>query len=198
MNISGGNSSANNKAVGNLGSPSGAKCFALVATSKSHGFISRVNSLQTLVEMNREVAHLSSSFFHPVGEKTPQNYFLGANVEVGTKLQLGAESVIGEGCQVGDEAMIRRSIVGKNCKIGAKVKIVNSLIMDDVVLEGNISITNAIVCSGARLVNCTLNKAMVGYHVTLEKDNLTETAHLHDSLMDDDNAGGELSGDILI
>ena len=148
--------------------------------------------------MNREVAHLSSSFFHPRGEKTPQNYFLGAGVEVGTKLQLGAESVIGNGCQVGDEAMIRRSIVGKNCKIGPKVKIVNSLVMDDVVLEGNISITNTIVCSGAHLVSCTLNKAMVGYHVRLEKENLTEEAHLHDSMMDDDNAGGELSGDILI
>jgi NDP-sugar pyrophosphorylase family protein len=99
MNISGGNKDRNEKAVGNLGSPSGAKCFALVATAKSHGFIGRVSSLQTLVEMNREIAHLSSSFFRPRGEKTPQNYFVGEGVEIGNKPQLGAESVVGDGCQ---------------------------------------------------------------------------------------------------
>mmetsp|Transcript_36212 Transcript_36212/g.56730 ORF Transcript_36212/g.56730 Transcript_36212/m.56730 type:complete len:509 (-) Transcript_36212:36-1562(-) len=199
MDISGGNKDGKNKAVGNLGSPSGAKCFALIARGKSHGFISRVNSLQTLVEMNREVAHLSSSFFHPRGEKTPQNYFVGVGVEIGNKPQLGAESVIGDGSQVGDEGMIRRSIIGKNCKIGPKVKVVNSFVMDDVVLEGNTSISNTIVCSGAQLVSCTLNKAMVGYHVKLEKEKMEEEAHLDDSLMDGEGeSGGPSSSDILI
>mmetsp|Transcript_26259 Transcript_26259/g.36531 ORF Transcript_26259/g.36531 Transcript_26259/m.36531 type:complete len:500 (+) Transcript_26259:350-1849(+) len=129
-----------------LGDQKGVKCFARVVGRNTDGYIGQVKTIQDLVDINRDFAHLSSTFFRPVGSLTEQKTFIGENVVLGTKVQIGAESVVGDETEVGDDVTIRRSVIGSNCRIGSKVKIINSLVMDGVVLEGQkTSITNCII-----------------------------------------------------
>ena len=47
-------------------------------------------------------------------------------------LQVGQDSMVGEGSTIGEKVSVKRSIIGKHCTIGDKVKILNCVIMDHV------------------------------------------------------------------
>ncbi len=44
------------------------------------------------------------------------------------------QSVIGEGCEVGDKVTMKQCSVGAGCRIGAKTKLNNCILMDGAVV----------------------------------------------------------------
>ena len=141
------------------------KCFVLVATKESHGYIGRMTSLQGYADVCRDLASGAVPIFAPIGKRTDTNAILGSDVTIGNKVQIGSESAVGCGTTIGDEAIIRRTTIGKGCNIGAKVKLMNSIVMDGVTIDGVSSLTNVIVCDSASLTGVTLSNCIVEAHV---------------------------------
>jgi len=52
-----------------------------------------------------------------------------------TILQVGPESMIGEGSKIGERCSVKKSSVGAHCIVGKNVKLVNTVVMDYVVIE---------------------------------------------------------------
>eukprot|EP00892_Ulva_mutabilis_P010449 jgi/Ulvmu1/7777/UM004_0006.1 len=113
-------------------------CSAYMASPEQ--LCRRVNTLQSLLEVNREMAS-SEAGQHIIGTVE----MLHPTVERGNKAVVGAGCLVAQATSIGDRTSIKRSVVGASCKIGANVKIWNSLIMDEVVISDNALIQNSVI-----------------------------------------------------
>lgn len=110
-------------------------CFGVF----TNNFCCRVNTIQTLMEQNREIPRLAISdptFLYRPHEPyvQKQRSFISDNSEVGQKSTIAADSVVGSGTVFGEKVCVKQSNLGMNCKVGNNVKITNSLILEDVVI----------------------------------------------------------------
>ena len=53
-------------------------------------------------------------------------------------IQIGTESLVGEGVTLGEKVSIKWSVIGSHCKIGERAKVTNCVIMDHVVIENGL------------------------------------------------------------
>ena len=72
--------------------------------------------------------------------------------------------MLGEGTQIGEKALIKRSVIGKNCKIGDKAKITNSILMDNCIVGENVTVHGSILCSNCKISpKSELKDCLIGY-----------------------------------
>lgn len=113
-------------------------CFAFV---QADGFCFRANNPTIFAEVNRQIT----------GKIMP-HYQRERTVSLtGKSNQVSSDSLIGEGTQIGEKTLVKRSILGKNCTIGEKSKITSSILMDNVKIGDGVIIHGSIVCSNSNL-----------------------------------------------
>lgn len=121
----------------------------------------RANTLTSYLEVNLEVAR--GAIKQP-GAVPP------SKGEVGGRSGFGAECVRGEGVELGQQTVVKRSVIGDHCRIGANVKLANCVVMDHVQLGDRVNATNCIICSNAEVrQGATLKDCRVGAAFTVEE-----------------------------
>lgn len=65
---------------------------------------------------------------------------------------VGADSLVGQDCELGEKTNVKRTVIGDRCTIGKRVKLTGCLILDDVVIGDD-----------TQLENC-----IIGHHVTIQ------------------------------
>lgn len=110
----------------------------------------RANTLPVYMEANRHF--LKSQARDSAGRLAAPKEKTAANV--------GVDSMVGEGTQLGEKTNVKRSVVGANCTIGKRVKLTGSIILDNTVIEDDVQLENtivghdAVIHSKSRLTNC--------------------------------------------
>lgn len=110
----------------------------------------RANNLPVYLEANRHYLKLQAR--DNAGKSSGPKDKAAANV--------GADSMVGEGSQLGEKTNVKRTVVGANCIIGKRVKLTGSVIFDNTVIEDDVQLENCIVGhdvsirSKSRLTNC--------------------------------------------
>jgi translation initiation factor eIF-2B subunit gamma len=127
--------------------------FTLAATS----YCLRANSICSYLLANRTLAK------HHQGIRVP------ASCDIAPKSQIGADSIIGEHCRLGEKSTVKKSVVGSHVIIGTNVKITNSVILDNCVVEDGVKIDGCII-SGRVVVKekANLKKCEVAGLFTVE------------------------------
>jgi len=145
-------SSAPERSVDELG------CFAYVMTD---GFCARVNTINSYLEVNKEVATGNTGYL-PF-EKPGKNNFIHETALIDPKTQIAAECVVGESTTIAERCGVMKSTIGKHCKIGNNVKIRNSIIMDYVTIMEGCTIQNSIICNRVYMKEkCSIQDCQVG------------------------------------
>mmetsp|Transcript_21017 Transcript_21017/g.31262 ORF Transcript_21017/g.31262 Transcript_21017/m.31262 type:complete len:531 (-) Transcript_21017:45-1637(-) len=131
-----------------------AKCFAYIL-QREDGRASRANTIQSYVDMNRDIAKLPKKLYPsyaPWEALGPRKFnYLSKSAQISKKTQVGDSCVIGDKTVVGDRCSVKRSVVGKNCKISNRVKLVSSVIMDNVVIQEGVVVQGSVICSNTVL-----------------------------------------------
>jgi mannose-1-phosphate guanylyltransferase len=93
--------------------------------------------------------------------------------EAGAGGQIDLPVVIGEGCEIADDAVIGcRVVLGRGVKIGSGVRIEDSVLMEGVSVGAETHITGTIVSAHAVIgAHCHLSGVMVGHKVTMGDGN---------------------------
>ena len=92
------------------------------------------------------------------------------------KVQIGADSLLGDGCKIGDRCSIKRSVIGSNCIIGKNVKVADSVIMDYVTIEDSAKIEGCILSRSVKiqekslLKECEVGGGQIVPHDTIGKN----------------------------
>ena len=158
----------------------------LTHLSRVKRYCHRVSTLAAYAEANRdatgEASHLSThlkSYSSEVGAKgSVDSYVEDASVEMGQKTAVGAGSVVGTGCRLGDKCSVKKATIGMHCVIGSGVKISNSVIWNHVSIGDGCIIQNSIVCSNvsveehANIRDCYIGSS---YVVSAGADHREET-----------------------
>jgi len=131
------------------------------------GLCTRVNTIQSYVDANREIPKGTSKYV-PL-ERLGKNNYIHDSAVVDPKTQVGPECVVGEGTTIGEKCSIKKSNIGKHCKIGNNSKIANSIVMDHVIIQDNCSIQNSVLCSNVHMANnCSVKDCQVGLSYSFE------------------------------
>ncbi|CAE7567997.1 EIF2B3, partial [Symbiodinium microadriaticum] len=78
------------------------------------------------------------------------------------------QSVIGEGCVLGEKITIKNSAIGSDCKIAAKSKINSCVIMGHVEIGEGCTIQNSVISEGTVIgSNCNINECFTGRRVCI-------------------------------
>lgn len=116
----------------------------------SQAYFFRSNNLPVLMEANRHFMKLQSQTSKPL----PQKEKPLANI--------GADSIIGDNCEIGEKTNVKRTVLGNNCTIGKRVKLTGCLIFNDVTIGDDVQLENCIIGHHAtiqnklRLTNCNV------------------------------------------
>jgi len=137
-------------------------CFAYIM---KEGICFRVNTLQSFMDANRELAKGEHGYVP--NEKPGRQNFIDEAAVIDPKTQVGPECVVGAKTIIGERCSVKKSNIGKNCKIGHNVKIVNSVLMDGITIADKSIIQNSIICNNviidadSDIKDCQVG---VGYH----------------------------------
>lgn len=95
---------------------------------KVDGFCGRANTLPAYSDANKQILKgVCASFI--TGPK------VHPDTGIDPKAQVGPDSIVGHGSQIGEKTSVKRSVIGQHCHIGKNVKIANCVIMDYVTVE---------------------------------------------------------------
>ncbi|KAG5182371.1 eukaryotic translation initiation factor 2B gamma subunit [Tribonema minus] len=73
------------------------------------------------------------------------------------------QTLIGEGCTVGEKVTCKSSVIGRGCTIGARCKINNCVVMEGARIGEACTIQNSVICANAGVGDgCNLNDCQVG------------------------------------
>jgi len=134
-------------------------CYAHVMSS---GYCMRANTIQSYMEMNRDIARAASKFLP--WEQRGKNNFVHESASVHPQTQIGADCVVGQGSKIGERCSVKKSIIGKHCHIGDNVKITNSILMDHVIIGSNCNITDSIICDNVHMKeSCNVKDSQMGF-----------------------------------
>jgi translation initiation factor eIF-2B subunit epsilon len=153
----------------------GKKFFARVVTDE---FAARVMDPRTYAGVSRAI--LQRWVFPMVPDANylgefPSDYaylrgmrYKDANVTLSRTSKFGRESILGNGTNVGDGAVIELSAIGRGCVIGKNARVAGSFLWSNVVVEDGAVVENAILCDnvvvrrGARISEgCVLSFGVV-------------------------------------
>lgn len=87
----------------------------------------RANTLPAWVEINRHLVRFQSP-----SDRLPMTIEYPPNTQ---SVQIGADSMVGEGTKLGEKCLVKKSVVGAHCVLGKGVKIVNSILLDYCIIE---------------------------------------------------------------
>ncbi|XP_048845491.1 translation initiation factor eIF-2B subunit gamma [Brienomyrus brachyistius] len=139
------------------------------------GVCYRVNTLAAYIEANRSASKLlEEPAVHPSAVVSEQG-------------QVGADSIVGAFCQIGDKTSIKRSTIGASSTIKEKVKVTNSIIMSGVTIEDGCNIQGSVICSqavigrGADIKYCLVGS---GQRIEAEAERTNEVIVGTDQLME--------------
>lgn len=124
----------------------------------------RSNNLSTYLESNRYMLKLHQENGLTA---TAHGSHKTASGNSQTSGAVGADSLVGEKCALGDKSSIKKSVVGNNCKIGKKCRIVGSIIFDNVEIDDECHIENCIIGKNvkiekkSKLTNCNVQSKYI-------------------------------------
>lgn len=110
----------------------------------------RSNNLPVLMEANRHYMKLQSQTSKPL----PQKEKPLANI--------GADSIIGDNCEIGEKTNVKRTVLGNNCTVGKRAKLTGCLVFNDVTIGDDVQLENCIIGhhvtinNKLRLTNCNV------------------------------------------
>lgn len=146
--------------------PSSFKCFAYTLES---GYCARSNTIQSFVDLNRDVAAGLNDYRPWVGRSQTQpeenNVYadLTATIE---GAQLGNGIVIDSGSSLRN-CEVDKSVIGRGCTISPGAVIRGSVIMDRVTIGPGVTIEGSVVCSDARVAKpdgqISISNCVIGY-----------------------------------
>ncbi|KAJ7540169.1 hypothetical protein O6H91_10G003800 [Diphasiastrum complanatum] len=139
-------------------------------------YCSRVNSIQTYGDINRD--QVAGELVFLTGYTVSnQNNVIHPTAEIGSKTTVGPQCMVGDGSKLGDKCSVKKSIVGRHCRIGSNVKIINSVVMNHVTVEDGCLIQGSVICSNvhlqerANLKDCQVG---AGYIITANSEHKAE------------------------
>mmetsp|Transcript_31957 Transcript_31957/g.38630 ORF Transcript_31957/g.38630 Transcript_31957/m.38630 type:complete len:449 (-) Transcript_31957:231-1577(-) len=136
-------------------------------------YCSRVNTLQTYAEANREVVSTGgggASSLLGVKLSTYEN-IVHPTAKLGNRSTVGAHCIVGEHCELGDKCSIKRTVLGKNCIVGNNVKVIDSVIGDNVTLADGCHVQSSVICANAELrEKCKLRDCQVAQGFTVGQE----------------------------
>lgn len=116
-------------------------CTSIVVGPKTDGIqhCSRANTLGTYLDTNLKLAKADHASFlsgrDAASSATTPNTRQRSLSEVSAKTQIGGDSLVGDGCRIGDRCSVKRSVIGPHCTIGKNVKISDSVVMEHCTIE---------------------------------------------------------------
>jgi translation initiation factor eIF-2B subunit gamma len=111
----------------------------------------RASDLQSLAEVNRDVADPATALHLSGLKATKYDNIVAASTTMGSKCVVGAACLVGENGVLGDKSSIKRSVLGNGVRVGANSKVVNSILMDGVEIGENCSVQNSLLAAGVTL-----------------------------------------------
>lgn len=111
--------------------------------------------------------------------KAPEaTIYMGQNVKADESARFEGLVVLGDGCVIEKEAVIKNSVLAKGCRVGEKTSVENSIFWEDVQIGKNCDLVNAVLCnsvkfgSGAKAEHGVIiaEGTEVGRQVIFEKD----------------------------
>eukprot|EP01112_Ceratiomyxa_fruticulosa_P007279 TRINITY_DN1883_c0_g1_i1.p1 TRINITY_DN1883_c0_g1~~TRINITY_DN1883_c0_g1_i1.p1 ORF type:complete len:506 (-),score=62.37 TRINITY_DN1883_c0_g1_i1:43-1560(-) len=135
-------------------------CFVFVIGGE--GYCARANTLQSYMEINRDIARNAAAILRP-WEKPGKNNYIHESAQIHPMTQIGADCVVGAQSKIGARCGVKKSIIGRHCQIADNVKISNSVIMDRVTIGEGCNITDAIICDDVVLKeSCQIKDSQIG------------------------------------
>lgn len=125
----------------------------------SGGYAARVRDMRTYDSVSRDVIHRWTfpmvpevNLFAPTTYKfNRHNIYREDNVQLVRTAKLLEDTVVGAGCTLGANSVVKSTVLGRNCSIGANVSISDSYIFGDCIIEDGVEVERAIICNGAHL-----------------------------------------------
>ncbi len=123
-------------------------------------YAARVKCLRTYDAVSKDVIH---RWTYPL---VPDHNFLTASsyklyrdmvykesdVKIDRSAIIAADSVIGEGTEIAEGAVIKASVIGRNCKIGARTVIEGSFLWDGAVVEEACRVERSILAKDSKVL----------------------------------------------
>ncbi|THV07882.1 UDP-3-O-glucosamine N-acyltransferase [Dendrothele bispora CBS 962.96] len=116
--------------------------IGIVIHQAEDGFATRVNTIHSLLDMNRRV--LSQTTYSPPSD--PKSRSL-----IDQKAQISSDTIVGDSTQVSERTTIKKSVIGKHCVIGKMVKIVGCVLLDHCVVEDGAKLDGCILGRGTKV-----------------------------------------------
>ena len=116
--------------------------------SIGEGQLFRVKNVVAYLEANRQVIFFSFAFAQLSFVRFEKASTLISSLtseDISWKdrldqVQISADCVIAEGCEIGKKSLVKRTIIGKNCRIEEKCKLTNCVLLDHVhIKEGSVN-----------------------------------------------------------
>ncbi|SCU95751.1 LAMI_0F03620g1_1 [Lachancea mirantina] len=153
------------------------------------GAFIRSNSLTAYTEANRYILRIKSSVMQ-------SQQITGTNI--------GADSIVGPNCIVGERTSVKLSVLGRDTKIGKRCRIVGSVVLDGAIIDDESILENVIVGPAtqigkkSRLTNSYIEGSYIVSPKTVLKgetlthihlDEILTSEEMTDSTDDDESSG---------
>ncbi|VDK39050.1 unnamed protein product [Taenia asiatica] len=98
------------------------------------------------------------------------------------------DTILGEGCNLANGALIRSSIICANCTVGQGTRLFSSVLLSGVVVGSGCKITNCVIGEGVTIDdNCTLKECTVAAHQRIPARSTMQSENMGFSEIDFDN-----------
>ncbi|PVU95786.1 hypothetical protein BB559_002610 [Furculomyces boomerangus] len=112
---------------------------SVLAYVRRGGIGGRANNINRYCDLNRVISKL-----HTFERISP-------SAEIGSKVQITNDSMVGASTKIQERSLIKKSVVGSHCIIGKNVKLTNCIINDHVTIEDNVKMESTVVCRQAKI-----------------------------------------------
>jgi len=156
------------------------RCHALI----SNQFCLRVNTLPSYTYINKQILKLFPSLLPGL-----EVVKIPSTVTRQEKAQIGADCLVGDSADIGENTTIKKSVIGKHCKIGSRVRITNSIIMNHVTIKDGCTVQGSVVCENSYIKEgCSINNCQVaGGQTVKENSDLKNEAIIQEEMDFDDD-----------
>ncbi|MGD9807301.1 MAG: sugar phosphate nucleotidyltransferase [Deferribacterales bacterium] len=112
-------------------------------------------------------------------EKMPEaTVYMGEDVVIDKSAKLEGLVVLGDGCEIGKEAVVKNSVLAAGCKVGDHAVVENSILWKEVQIGKNSDLANTVLCNNVKIGAgvkaehgvIIAEQTEVGQHVIFEKD----------------------------
>lgn len=112
-------------------------------------------------------------------EKTKEaTIYKGNDVIIDPSAKLEGLVVLGNGCEIGKDAVVKNSVLAADCKVDEKATVENSILWDEVHIGKNSDMANSVLCNNVKIGSSVkaehgviiAEQTEVGQHVIFEKD----------------------------